>query len=1181
MRKKNHTFRHATGLILAAMLWASGWVAQAQIPAKTITIREKAIGIEKAFAEVKAQSGIFIMYENAIIDKNLKISLDLQNATLQQAMNEICGKAGLAFEILDKHVLVTKAATYRDASQPNGKSNATQTYEGTVTDETGEPLVGAVVHVKNESLAVTTDINGKFNIKTTPGSSLVISYLGYEAGEITTDDHTILNITLRQRLISLSEVVVSTGYQTISREKSTGAITTISSEKLADRYTLNLMDNLEGRVAGLTVYDGKMTIRGAGSLYAETSPLLVVDGLPIEGSIDDINPYDVESVTVLKDASATAIYGARATNGIIVITTKKAQVKGRISIDASANFTVYQKRNLDYAANGYMTPEQQIKTEQDYYQYYFFDNNGEVADPIGSTENAIAGYSLISPVQYAYYQLAKGLITQADFDRQIESFKKNNFAKEYAENALQNRFLQQYNLAVRTRSENFASNLIINYRGDNAGIKEADNNQMNIFYKGMYDMAKWLTVNFSVNSIISRSTGSNSEFATNPFNVPSYTRLLNDDGSYAQYAYYCHYNALTEVHPELRSMRFNHLQELSYDQKHTNRQNTRYHGELLFKAMEGLTLNTQFVYETDRLTENAYAEADSYIMRMMWNAYTIQQGTAPNYTYRHLIPENGGKLATVNTQGDYWTARGQANFNRNFGKHAVNIISGLEFRQTKTNGIRSLLLGYDDQLQSDATTTISMLELSNYTYSTFFATNFPARQLLYTPWIASAIGPVVEQLHRYASGYVNATYTFDNRFNLFGSFRKDYADLYGLNAKFRGKPLWSVGGNWNIHNEAFMRHNGPSFVDFLQLRMSYGVTGNIYQGATSLMTANASGINQTTKQPVSTIESPANPELKWEETATTNVGLDFRLFNHRLRGGIDYYHKKGTDIFANKTLDPSKGFASLAMNLAGLKNDGVELTLAYDWIRAARPDDFAWSTSLTASYNKNEITYVELQATRAYELISQRFREGYPVNALFSYQFAGIDNEGEPTWWGSDGQALRSAQTTGIEAIVFSGQSDPKTVLGMENVWKYKGFSLNVLMAYYGGHKMRVLQASPTFTVPVTVVPSYFLNAWTPDNTDTNVPGIGRYAASSIGSESTYTDIYVQPADFLKIRNCVVGYELPQRLLSGIGLKHAALRFQIDNPKYLWVKNKVGVDPETLSMVRTPTSYIFGLNLNF
>ena len=537
-------------------------------------------------------------------------------------------------------------------------------------------------------------------------------------------------------------------------------------------------------------------------------------------------------------------------------------------------------------------------------------------------------------------------------------------------------------------------------------------------------------------------------------------------------------------------------------------------------------------------------------------------------------------LRTTNTDGDYWTWRGQLNFDRTFGKHAVNVLAGLEFRDTKYKGTKGLMLGYDDQLQNSSTAMVDFATLSSMEQGpSFNEGQYYINQFGYSAYISDSMSPVKEVHHRYASGYFTATYTFDERYNAFASFRKDYADVYGLNAKFRGKPLWSVGAAWNINNEKFMK--SVHWLEYLKLRASYGVTGNIYQGATSYMTATIRENNIYTKLPFAEVSSPANPELKWEQTRTTNVGLDFSLLNNRLRGSLDYYHKVGKDLFSYKSLDPSKGFTSMFMNMASMKNDGIELQLTYDWFRSSNPNGINWTTSYTMSFNKNKITEVENDATSAWQLVGSPYKVGYASSALWSYRFAGIDsetNKGCTLWYTSDGNKQHEAQGTGVDALVYSGQSEPKVIMGMDNTWRYKGLSLSILLSYYGGHKMRALAENETYQIPADAIPSYFLNAWTPEK-PTNTPGIGRYGSYSIGSETDYADIAVRPADFIKIRNIVFGYDLPKAWLSKFGIQHATLRVQIDNPKYLWVKNKVHVDPETLG-IRQQSAYIFGLNIN-
>ena len=281
--------------------------------------------------------------------------------------------------------------------------------KGRVTDQNGDPIPGAAVRNLSDNTYAITDADGNYSltVKNPQKCELEVSFLGMTTITEALGGRTRFDVQMAPDRMFLEGSVV-TGYQEIQMKKVTGAIATVSARTLEERYSPSVLQNLEGRVAGLSTYGGKLTIRGVSSMYAESSPLLVVDGLPIEGDIDDLNPYDIESVNVLKDAAAAAIYGARASNGIIVITTKSAREKGRIDVDFSSNITVYQKRNLDYGANFYLTPEQQVKVESDYYKYYF-NTPEEVADPISSIESSLSDHiNRISPIRYAYYKMAKG-----------------------------------------------------------------------------------------------------------------------------------------------------------------------------------------------------------------------------------------------------------------------------------------------------------------------------------------------------------------------------------------------------------------------------------------------------------------------------------------------------------------------------------------------------------------------------------------------------------------------------------------------------------------------------------------------------------------------------------------------------------------------------------------------------
>ena len=1176
-RKKRDLFTVA--LLVGTMACGVVTPAMAQQPKRqVVTINAKSMSVKQFFAEVKKQTGLNFIYSTDLAAKLPHISVNATNRPLREVLDDVMQKVNCKYDIEGNIVTITRRIS----------GERVRNVSGIVTDESGDPLIGVSVCIDDSKVCTITDSKGFYTLKVPADAcKLKFSYLGMS------------NATLKlgagrapiQRNLQmatdheLSEVVV-TGYQEISKPKMTGSVTTITSSKLDERYTTNIMNNLEGRVAGLSTYNGKMTIRGTSSLYAETTPLLVVDGVPVEGSIDDLNPYDIESVNVLKDAAANAIYGAKAANGVIVVTTKNAKKAGKIDIDFSANLTVYEKQNVDYADNFYMTPEQQVDTESKYWDYYFFHNDGEISDPIKSASQTIAfGTQAITPIQYAYYQCAKGEITEAELQSQLASLKKNNYAKEYADAVYKQRVMQQYNLSLRGRSDKFTNNLTINYKYDNSGLINHFANQFNAQYKGSYNVAKWLTASMTINGIYSKKKEAGYDYNGSYASIwaqPAYMPFYNANGSVKNQHYWYDGNDYMTFDSPFEDLSSNPVDEYQRNTQITRRQYMRYHGDLLFKIIDGLSANAQFVYETNHNTVEWNATQDSHVMRTMRNAYYYQTADG---SYANYVPTTGGMLRTTNTDGRYWTARGQLNYNKTFGKHDISAIAGLEFRETKQTGSKALMIGYDDQLQTSSTHTIDFATLSTMDYSPSFyglLGGYPASQFVFSPYIQEGMGVITETHHKYASGYFNLTYTYDEKYNVFGSFRKDYADVYGLNAKFRGTPLWSVGAGWLIHNEGFMKN--VKWVDFLKLRASYGVTGNIYQGATSYMTATSGNLNSYTNLPYGEIESPANPNLKWEQSRTTNIGIDFGLIGNRLRGSIDYYNKVAKDVFSYRTLDPTSGFTSMFVNAASMRNRGIEIQITYDWLRAHNRNGWAWTTNFTMSHNSNIVTDVENPSTRAYELISRPYVEGKPASALWSYRFAGIsDQEGEKgqtLFYIEDGGTSHNAQGKSTSILEYSGQSEPKIIMGMDNTVKWNGFSVSVLMSYYGGHKMRALAENETFASSwSTAIASYFQNAWTPEN-PTNTPGIGRYASTSTSSQTMYSNTAIHDASFLKIRNIVLGYDFPTEWFHGTGINRLSLRFQIDNPKYLWVANKVHVDPETLGL-RNPSSYIFGLNINF
>ena len=796
--------RLTTVLLIASLLQVS-----ASTHAQLITINKKNVLLESVLKEIRKQSGYDFYYDGKMVSSDLRTSINVKNADLSMALKTALNGLNINFQIHNNTVLLKK--------NPTGKNDANFVISGIVKDEADQPLAGITVTLKGTNRQTMTDDDGKFSIQANkPDDVLVFTSIANQTLELAIAGRKEILVTLKQKSTALDEVTINTGFQNILKEKMTGATVTVNSAELEKRYTPNILNNLEGKVPGLVNFRGATTIRGVSTINASKSPLIVLDGLPIEGSIADINPYEVDNITVLKDAAAAAIYGARAANGVIVITTKKAREKG-VSVSFSSNLTLTDKPNVDY---NLLTPAQQVDAEATVFDYVFAPSGGQYptrAAAVTATTTSINNGNPISPAYYAYYQFAKGDITQMQLEERLAGFRQGDFRKQYKENVMLNDMLQQYNLALRSNGDKFQSSLVINYKNSNSGIINAYNRQLNIFYKGTYQAANWLDINYGVNSVLGFQKFSNSAFAANYNSVPSYQPLLNADGSRAYYTTgeYNSYNTNVPSQPT-NSLLFNHVEELDKDFKNTRQQNTRYYVNMDVKVNPYLTLTPQFQYENNNLSTSAYSEADSYIMRYLKSVYTT------------LLPASGGKQATSNSKGDYWTARGQAEYKRTFGEHAIDVIAGTEFRQTRTKGVSGLLLGYDDQLQSQSTNSVSFPALNAYRNTTAFKPGFNT-STLYGRYFDSAIGVMPETTHRFNSNYANATYTYNSRYNVFGSYRIDYADVFGLDEKFRGKPLWSAGASWNLQRESFLAN--LDWINQLKFRTTYGIPETLFKAS--------------------------------------------------------------------------------------------------------------------------------------------------------------------------------------------------------------------------------------------------------------------------------------------------------------------------------------------------------------
>lgn len=926
-----------------------------------------------------------------------------------------------------------------------------------------------------------------------------------------------------------------------------------------------------------------LTIRGVGSFQAKTHPLVVVDGLPIEGSIETINRYDIENITVLKDASAASIYGARASNGVIVITTKRAQSE-KLSIDVSADLSVSEKQSYD----NYKWADAAQLLELERYNFDYV-TGGDGYDQLRSDYQTKKG--LLSPVTVLMMDRHLGKIDAAAYDAQLNQWKQNDYRREWQDLMLRRQLVHQYNVAMRTKGKYLNSSIVLNYKGDNTGMTRQKNEALNLGYKGDLSLTQFLDLSVGLNLIRENAKMHADYFGYKGMHAFSpYQSMYNADGTPAvlKAGVALDEPSLADASLGLKSEAYNLLEESKRNFTKSNRTNLRSFIHATANILPVLNVSAQFQYEDIDYKSERYLEKDSYDMRHLYNLFT-SKGV-------HYIPE-GGMLNIATEKGAYYTFRAQGNYTQTFGgKHDVEAFAGFEYRQTKMRTTSSLLLGYDDQTQTNLTSMLNFDAIRLLTQSDLGDDYSPVGSSPVNSYMGGGFN-TSETLHRFYSLYFTGNYTYDKRYSASFSYRVDKADLFGADPEFRGRPLWSAGLSWNMNNESFMKP--LEWLDVLKLRASYGLTGNIDSSVSSFLTASIA-INGITGNKVATLNTPPNDQLRWEKTASWNAGVDFSFFRNRLSGSLDWYRKYSSDLLSETDLDPTTGWTSLTINNGEVLNTGLEVMLDGDILAADDRAALGLHASLSFAYNKNEVRKIDHEESSGYTALST-LHEGRPVNSLYSYRFAGYvtDENGnqQVSWRKADGSVVTSwimTESFKPEDIIFSGGLDPKYVGSFTPEITWQGFSLSAMFSWYGGHYMRArtedYSGEGSYTgydhlVDMEAVPASYLDYWRSEDKNAYMAN-GRPGFNRENSSGAMMDRTVVPADYLKVRNIVLAYNFPKALCQRMHTNGMRLRFQMNNVA-TWVRNDLGVDPEANNpyngntLDKAPRSYTVSLNINF
>lgn len=1127
--------------------------------------------LSEVLKEVTRETGYSFVYNNTSLDLSRTVTVNVSSPDINVVLEAVFEGTGITWILMDKQIALRQEEVPQN-NQEAAPQQGVRKIRGQVLDNEDIPLVGADVLVKGTTAGVYTDVDGYYEIEVpdNPEVSLVFNFFGMKPHEELIGSRDRINVILFPDVEMLDAVVV-TGYQTISKERTTGAFAKVNSEQFETQRISNVSTMLEGRVAGLT--DGQ--IRGVTSMNGLTTPLYVIDGFPVEKttndgygnwveSVPDINPEDIQSITVLKDAAAASIYGARAANGVVVITTKRAQ-KDQMNVSFSATLSIQPYST--YADKYLADAATMVELEREWAAQ---NPNLQGAGAAAYAQGLLDDNTFTTQGIRALLRGYAGQMTQSEVDAQLAALAAMGYSyyddiKRYG---ARNPFSQQYNLSFGRGSEKNTFNASITYRNNLESDKYTDNDDIGINIQNTTQITKWLTLD--VGTYLNYGSGSTQSFSlfSPGYTYMPYDRLVNGDGSYytnRQEDRYSAYNMSILNSNGLYNLDITPLDEIGMNLTRQKNFSNRTYARLAIKFTDWLKYTASFQYEYANYATEQLRSKDSYDVRNTVNTYASANGDG---TATFNIPY-GNIYFTSNNITRAYNFRQQLDFNKTFaGKHEVTALVGTETRENKNNYENRTLYNYDPDLMTYSL--IDQVGLSSMG-SIWGWGSFTTQNTAY----------LLELINRYVSFYGNAAYTYDGRYTVTGSIRWDKTNLFSTGSKYQKRPIWSVGASWNIDREEFMQ--GADWVNMLKLRFSYGIGGNIAKNSAPYMTAYF-GSNQHVGGISGTIQSRPNPNLRWEKTATTNVGVDFSLLDNRLSGTVEYYYKNGTDLLANTNGVPTEGwgYSTYTINNGEMVNEGFEISLNGT---AVSTSDWRFDIGAIFSYNRNEVTYVNVEAPVSYLLIDYPAaypRIGNPYNAIYGYQWAGLSAQGTPQLYDRNGELYDDMTPSDIEDLLYFGTTVPVYSGALNLNLRWRNWELAAQFLFEGGHKMRNTSL-PFINGSIAPVSNRIADRWQQpgDEAHTDVP---RYISSEnpLYNYNYYTmyaqsSVNIIDASNLSLNNLSLTYRLPSNACSKLAMKGARIMAAAEN---LFM---VAASPEAkylLGGYNKPT-FILGVYLNF
>lgn len=1065
-----------------------------------------------------------------------------------------------------------------------------KTVTGTVLEEDGQPALGVTVMIKGTTIGMVTDHNGTFSLRVPDkqGQILVFSCIGK-----VTQEHPLNRDNYRITLLDDSEeligAVVNTGYQKLDRRMSASAISSIAGEDVLQHNAISVDNMLQGKIPGLMVLGSsstpgaatKIRIRGTSTISGNREPLWVVDGVILDdpvslsteelndldnvnligNAISGLNPIDIESIDVLKDASATAIYGVRAANGVIVVTTKKGRT-GTPRVNYAGSVTV---------------------TERPGYNRLQRMNSQERVDVSREIEQKGLTYRFV-PARVGYegllYDLYDKNIDYDTFREKVADMEVLN--TDWFDAIYRTSVSQRHNVSISGGTNTLNYYVSGSFNKENANVKGTGVTSYNVMAKTQARFRDNLIGTFQVRANTSAKDYLHSSISPYgyAYNTSRAIPLYNEDGSLAFYN-----KSMGNQNP----LTFNVLHEIAHSGQTINNDGANFNANLEWTVITGLRLTGTLAMNIANTTQKSWFDEQTYAaasMRMLplGVEFPTDDPTEPFRASQCRLPY-GGELRSADSRNFGYTARFQTDYNKLFnGRHNMTLAAGTEARSTRYTGISTVQWGYlPDRGEK-------------------FVQINPAEWPAYGQMVLESPDVVTNRLSNYLSFYAIASYAYRSRYIINANVRADGSNKFGQDKSTRFLPIWSVSARWNIMNEPFFKD--VMWMNELALRTSYGIQGNVSDDQTPNMIIKMGGLDPFSGDYISTISKLPNRFLKWEKTNSFDVALDFSFLDNRLGGTVEYYYKTGHDQIVSTPVSPTTGSSTMSLNVGDIMNKGYEFILNAVPVRTK---DFRWSVSLNSARNINRVTRGGAQNGYTWEdyVNGRAVLKGYALNSFFAYKYAGLNEQGLPTFKDTEEGEDTTFEQMMDQVFDLAGNRVPLMQGGFSSNFSWKGLTLGLFFSYQLGAKGRLnylySNSGQYLPNPEQNMSSEFVDRWRQpgDEQTTDIPALSTNNmsfTSLFGSRRQYkiadngwqmynqSDLRVVRTDFLRLRSAYLRYNLPQDFCKKLRVQYANIRFEAYNLFLLASKDLKGQDPEQIGLgsfgATTPPVSSFSLSLD-